>query len=65
MQQVFGSQPREQGVHGAIVVEADVVESAHVDPGAKVLPTDVGIDDRRPRHGQRIHTVLVLEVIIL
>ena len=53
-------EPREQAVHPA-VGRAEVVVEAGVDPGLEVLPAPVGVDVRRPGHGQRVHAVLVLE----
>ena len=60
MEQVLDREPGQQPVHAA-VRRVQVVVEAGVDPGLEVLPAPVGVDVRRPGHGERVHAVLVLE----
>ena len=61
MQQVLNRQPGEELHHLAVLIEADVVEAAHVQPRLEVLPADFGVENRRPCDRQRVHAVLVLQ----
>ena len=62
MEQVLEGQPRQQPMHAAVRREQVVVE-AGVDPRLEVLPAPVGVDVRRPRHRQRVHAELVLQLV--
>ena len=53
-------QARQQPVHAAVGRRQDVVEPG-VNPALKVLPAPVGINVRRPCHGQRVHSELGFE----
>ncbi len=60
MEQVLEGEPGERAVH-APVGRAEIVVEAGVDPRLEVAPAHLGVDVGRPRHGERIHAVLVLE----
>ena len=61
VQQVFDAEPCEETMHAPVRLERDVVEAAHLEPRAEVLQSDIRIEERRPRHRERMHSVLVLE----
>ena len=60
MQEVLEGQARQRPMHPAVGRTEEIVE-AGMEPRLEVSPAHLGIDVRRPRDGERIHPVLVLE----
>ncbi len=60
VQEVLEGEPGEGPVHPP-VGRAEVVVEARVQPRLEVAPAHLRVDVGRPRHGERIHAVLVLE----
>lgn len=61
MQQIGKSQAREQPVEPPVGGKQDVVKTTHMDPVLEVLPTDFGIQMRRPSNRQWIHPILIFQ----
>ena len=55
-------QPGEQTVHEPVGRHQQVVETG-LDPPLVVAPAPLGVDVRRPRDRERVHPVLVLELV--
>ena len=61
MEEVLKGKPGQKTLDSAVWFERNIVKAPDLDPIFKVLPTDVGVQDGRPGHRQRMHSVLVFK----